>query len=467
MSDYSAPRSAILPIVTPGSLVKDDSRLVDQESQLAKWPPLTRGDALIALVLGILAASMVIGVAVWHGDALAVRSLGGRWFQSDGWRAFDNMVDPLSSQHRNQVRPLFSLLVLPVTLLLQHGVRLSALQSVWGVNALCIALWTGILFLTIRLLGISRLQAGLMGVLGMVGGAALFWFTVPETYALSSLALVCCLGVAAYEHRHRQLTRQQPNDQPYGLRDVVLVLVGTFCMGTVLTNWMASLVLNAVYRPWRRAIGLSLASLLVLCLGWGLQKVVFPQPASFFLKLDPASEKEYVLHEEQGTMFHTLHTALVAPMIVPAVQEYDQAEQPTGKRLTIQRSHLFNSGGGYLALAVLWLGCLATGLYALIHRPELRRFSCALLAILAGQLALHSVYGEETFLYGLHFLPLLIVGVSFLSVSKLFSQRKILVTILTSVLIVLVAVNNVSRLYSAATTSDLARHDDRLQRLMN
>src|ERR1700709_2350829 len=40
----------------------------------------------------------------------------------------------------------------------------------------------------------------------------------------------------------------------------------------------------------------------------------------------------------------------------------------------------------------------------------LQRKKCVavLLLTLAGQIALHLVYGEETFLYGLHFVPLLI-----------------------------------------------------------
>lgn len=99
--------------------------------------------------------------------------------------------------------------------------------------------------------------------------------------------------------------------------------------------------------------------MLVLCLGWGLQKVVFPQPASFFLKLDLASERECVLHEEQDTVLNTLHTALVASMVVPTIQEYDQAEQLTGKRLAIQRSHLFNFWWG-----VLSTGCSMVGLFS-------------------------------------------------------------------------------------------------------
>jgi hypothetical protein len=59
-----------------------------------------------------------------------------------------------------------------------------------------------------------------------------------------------------------------------------------------------------------------------------------------------------------------------------------------------------------LAIAAL-LYLLAVSAIAAIRR--LGRFSFALLIVIVGQVILHLAYGEETFLYGLHYVPPLVL----------------------------------------------------------
>lgn len=408
----------------------------------------SRGEWLIATSLGLLAILFVLVIASWQGPELAMRSIGGRWFQSDGWRVFDDMVDFKSNHYRNVLRPLFSLISMPLTLSIKHIFQLSDIRSIWIFNSLCMAIWSGMIFFTLRLIGLSRARAIAVSLLGMINGAAIFWFLVPETYVLSSLSILFCLFLAAYGTR-------------YKLSDFWLVFAGAFCLGTLLTNWMASLALVFAYRRPRKAVSLGLASLLVVVLGWGLQKAIFPQPASLFLALKSSSEKEYILNKEQGSPLLSLNTIFISSIVVPKIDEYDTAVQPTGKRLTIQRSGLFNSGGFYAVLSVLWLVALGLGIIKILKTPSLSQFSFVLSATLVGQVALHSIYGEETFLYGLHFAPLLVVlaGTSLLPVSR---SRY---TILAWILMLLIAINNLGRLQSATTTTSLNQLDERLSRL--
>ena len=143
-----------------------------QKSPLSQHTPLfEQTDWLIVIILGILAVSLVISIISWQGDAIAMRSIGGRWFQSDGWRAFDNAVAMDSNQHRNQVRPLFSLIALPITQVLKQIASLSDIQAIWGLNSLCFALWVGMIFLTLRLIGISQLGAVFTSLLGLTSGS--------------------------------------------------------------------------------------------------------------------------------------------------------------------------------------------------------------------------------------------------------------------------------------------------------
>ena len=59
------------------------------------------------------------------------------------------------------------------------------------------------------------------------------------------------------------------------------------------------------------------------------------------------------------------------------------------------------------AIAALWLVLLGTGLFATIR--EHRQFGVYLLALGSFQLALHTFYGSETFLYSVHFAPILVL----------------------------------------------------------
>jgi hypothetical protein len=428
---------------------KTSEKLKLAQTREYTWP-FSRGEWMIAVSLGLLAILLIMAIATWQGQELSVRSIGGRWFQSDGWRVFDDMVDFKSNHYRNTLRPLFSLISMPLTLLIKHVLHLRNIQAIWTFNALCMAIWSGMIFFTLRLVGLSRTGAIAISLLGMISGAALFWFTVPETYALSSLSIIFCLFLAAYGTR-------------YEISDLCLVFAGAFCLGTLLTNWMASLALIFAYRRPRKAISIVLASLLVVLLSWGLQKVVFPQPASLFLKLKPSSEKEYILNKEQGNPLFSLNTIFISSVVVPRIDEYEIGIQPTGKRLTIQRSGLFNSGGFYLILSIVWLLAIILGIIKILKTSHLNRFSLVILATLSGQVILHTIYGEETFLYGLHFATLLVV----LAGASLMSLPLSRHSILAWIIVILIAVNNLDRLQTATKTTNSNQYDERFSRLKN
>ena len=108
------------------------------------------------------------------------------------------------------------------------------------------------------------------------------------------------------------------------------------------------------------------------------------------------------------------------------------------RRLNIQRAPV-GSGSRWGALAVgLWIALLALGLRgALGARPQ-RPFVLILGVTIIAQFVLHLVFGRETFLYALHFAPLLVIVAAF---GTLTSQRR-LVRILAAALVVCAGINN-------------------------
>ncbi|MBD2251307.1 hypothetical protein [Nostoc parmelioides] len=66
------------------------------------------------------------------------------------------------------------------------------------------------------------------------------------------------------------------------------------------------------------------------------------------------------------------------------------------------------------------------------------KFRIVLGLTILGQLALHSVYGDETFLFSLHFAPLLVV----LAALSTLTRARPLALVLAGMLVLIVSVNN-------------------------
>jgi hypothetical protein len=92
-----------------------------------------------------------------------------------------------------------------------------------------------------------------------------------------------------------------------------------------------------------------------------------------------------------------------------------------------------------------WLTILVAGLWGLVTLRGLDRFRWALGLTLLGQVGLHLVYGDETFLYSLHFLPLLLALAA--CATQLPARQPLRLVLL--LLIVLVALNNTQQFQRA------------------
>ena len=75
--------------------------------------------------------------------------------------------------------------------------------------------------------------------------------------------------------------------------------------------------------------------------------------------------------------------------------------------VTVQLSAPASGGWAGGSALVLWSLLLAAGVVGLLRTPRSRGFAAVLGLTLAAQVALHLIYGDETFLYAAHFLPLL------------------------------------------------------------
>ena len=97
------------------------------------------------------------------------------------------------------------------------------------------------------------------------------------------------------------------------------------------------------------------------------------------------------------------------------------------------------SGSFWGACAVgLWIALLGLGLWGFFSSKKHTKFRIVLGFSLLGQLALHLVYGNETFLYSLHFLPLLIILAAF----SVLTSTRLIALILAGILVICTGINN-------------------------
>jgi hypothetical protein len=315
------------------------------------------------------------------------------WFESDQPRIVADMSDRRSDHYRSEVHPLFSLLTAPVVYVLATTLRISHVQAIRLVVAVTAAMWAVTLFSLLRLLGLRRLTAVWFAVMGTTTSAAVWWFAVPETFALGAVGIMLALIV---------ITLSSSRTVPAA----VYTAVSAFTLSVTVTNWMAGIVMAAVALPTRRAIQTSVKALGLVIAAWTFQKVFF-RSVRFFLR--STHELKYVEPLSAYRLWQVIRAFFVHSVLAP---QYVIVEAGPYRSIPLKLVTQFSpmaSDAWALVGGSAWLGLLAIGAVAMVTMREHARIRLSLAIILGGQFALHLVYGNETFLYSLHWVPLLVV----------------------------------------------------------
>ena len=351
----------------------------------------------------------------------------GIWFDADNGRVYNNITVRTSDHYRTNVHPLFSLLLHPPVYAVRHVLgRILGLDTATVVRLVVASVagaWIAIFFVFLRALRCRRLDAALFATLAACSASTLFWTAVPETYPVGSITLLAALlAVALFEGK-------RPSPWPF-------ILVSALSLSITITNWMAGIAATAVSFPWRRAVQITVSAFCLVTALWGFQKLLYPS-AQFFL--GSREEARYMFRTEAGGPRAILTTFVVASMVMPDVRVIeDKTVVETGSRLSVQKSPVGSSGRWGFAAASVWIALLALGAWALFTLRHYARLRLALGLTLLGQISLHLIYGEETFLYSMHYMPLL---VAIASLATLTRARRLALA-LAGCCIALTAVNN-------------------------
>lgn len=392
---------------------------------------------------------MVTGAVAYNLYGMHDKSLftGGMdvWFEGDLPRFFENMTNRFSSGHyRLKVHPLLSLLTYPPAFILIK-LGFDTFKAVQIVIACIASLWSLSLYVLLRLIGCLRFDALLLSVLGFCSAAALFWLSVPESYGLGSISIIIALSLAALANQRK-------------LPDWSYVVVSAFSLSATVTNWMTGIFCTFAGRPWRRACVITLVSLALVTILWGLEKRLFGS-AVFFI--GDTEESRYLYFPDLDRLLSVTSAFFFHSMTAPAI--YILGDNGAGwSSLSMQASWPGSAGILNMIGSILWAVLLGFGIWALVTLRNHFALRITLGLTIIGQLALHIVYGEETFLYSLHFLPLFVSLAALTTLTRLRAPAIFLV----AVLIPVVVANNWLQFKETNAIASSPRQEVKNQRLL-
>lgn len=391
-------------------------------------------DVTLVVMLAAVAAAVSWHHAIRVDEALDVQgpSPGGHddvWFDADvrdlhRRLTFDNYQQSHTIRH-----PLIALIArLPLRVYLRTFPASNNVVVVRGAIAIVAAVWAGLFFVTLRIVGCRRLDASLFTVIGLSSAAATFWFTVPETFPPGAITILPALVLVAMAERR---------DVPEWLASVVTALT----LSVTATNGMFGAAATWLTQPWRRFPQIVSNGLCLVLVLWGVQRFIYPS-SGFPYIYEASSYRGFFFAADTRTPLGPAAVFFVHGIVMPSVEAIHRASQENYPVLSVQRAGLgAATAAGWIALAS-WLGLLAAGVWSVVAGYSSRRIGVWLLVTLTGQLALHLVFGEETFLYAMHFTPILIVVSALGTLSPW--RRPILAC--AGVLVVALLVNNLAQL---------------------
>jgi hypothetical protein len=350
------------------------------------------------------------------------------WFDADIPRALCMALDRGASQHETtSEHPLLSSLTHFPTQAVIRLTGLTAIDAIRWVVAAHASLWIIAFYALLRLLRLRIADAVVFAMLAASTAAAVFWTAVPESWVLGAASLLVPAFVILRSERSS---------------DASLIVAGAISLSVTITNWLSGWLAALVTRHPARAVQTCVNALVLVAALGGLQWWWFPRAELFpgnGRAIEYVSELHWPAAHEVVSVF-VLHS-VVMPSAAP-----DRQEDPPSMVLGIQSASVFSGGLLKLAGAGLWMVLVVLGLIAVSRGAVPPSFRLWLAGMIAGQLVLHLIFGRETFLYAMHFAPLLVL----LAACAALGSWRPAALVLAIAAIVVLNVNNLGQFHAAA-----------------
>jgi hypothetical protein len=312
------------------------------------------------------------------------------WFEGDLPRNVDEMTHRWAAHSRATVHPLFSLFACTGVYAMRF-LHIPAPYAIAALISLGSACWTMLLFLVVRSITSTRSEAVLFTAVGATTSAALFWMALPETYVFGSATMLAALWLVVLAERRR-------------IPEVWFVVVSAGTLAVTVTNWVAGIVVTATRWPWRRTVQISVNALVLVLALWSVQRVMIPR-ADFFIGY--SNEQRYLERPETGGPGRVLTVIFAHAIVMPPVEIKEKPGR--GQVMSVQRVGLAEGSGLRRVALAAWFALLGIGVYGCLRHFRGSPLLRATAVVIVAEVALHLLYGTETFLYTLNLVPMLVV----------------------------------------------------------
>ena len=393
-------------------------KISEISSQISRF----QRDIYIILCLSFIAMFLSLYSSHLLDPAVIRRDSQSSYFEADVARVYNNMADRYSNHYRTKVHPLFSLIAATPVLIAKKALRIPPYYSIKIYIAVIASFWIISIYIFLRLIGCQKFDAFLLSLLSIISSASIFFLAVPETYSFGSLSIILSFIILRLSD-FRNLSHWW--------------FTGTsaLTLSFTITNWMAGIFVTFSNFKMKRAAQITVNAFVIVILLWSVQKFIFPS-SEFFIGYK--EEQKYILNEESGGILKIASSFLFHSMVMPKIQIVDKYNRPNWPIMFTQKS-LPGSGSRWGLLSVITWGILLVfGLWKFIKYRTFIRIRIVIGLTIIFQFILHLIYGDETFLYSLHFLPLLVLLVSFATLTT--ARRFVLFFIF--LLILFTGINN-------------------------
>ena len=247
----------------------------------------------------------------------------------------------------------------------------------------------------------------------------MFWFVVPETFGFGSFSILLALILVA-------LTDYKTPSQWW------YATVSALTFSFTVTNWMAGIFATLSGHTWRRGMQITIAAFCLVMALWGVQKWIFP--SARFVFESRADTIFTLINAPLSTINAFAFHSIVMPAIKIRPNEFVPEQPYMSTQLSMPGSRKYMGVNRHRFVgSIVDIRNLESGHSALAPTTAI-----GIGLILMWQLALHLLYGDETFLYSLHYTPLLVVVAA---ISTLTPARVVGLTLATG-LVLVAGINN-------------------------
>jgi hypothetical protein len=350
----------------------------------------------ISIVLGLVTLVSILVFNYFPEDLIHLQDV---WFDADTYRVSEGLMDHMSGTHyRSAVHPLFPIFSSTLPILLNRIFSLDTATSLSIMTSVVASIWVTVLYGLLRLMGCLRLDATIFSLLGLSSSGAMFWLAVPESYSYGSITILLALCFTV-------LTETRS----FSVLWYVAVSAMTFSI--TVTNWMFGIAATFLNHSRKKSFQITLVALGSVFILTIFQKIIF-RYATILNFLHFRGETTYSAAPTATKFMMSSISFWLHTMVTPNINFGFYLDQAGFLSLSIQKSLPQVDNPLSLIALITWILLLVLGIWSMFTVKEHQKLRHMIGIGILGQFLLHLVYGTETFLYSLHFVPLLVTLVA-------------------------------------------------------